>query len=36
MLRKHGKKMVFLHLEVVYVKEAWKKEGLSSRMGRLC
>jgi len=29
-------KTVFLHVEVVYVKEARKNDGLSSHRGRLC
>lgn len=36
MLRKHGKNATFLYIEGVYVKEAQKKEGLSSPRGRLC
>ncbi len=36
MLRKQAKTTVFLHVEVVYVKEARKNDGLSSRRGRLC
>ncbi len=36
MLRKQAKKSFFLHLEPVYVKEAWKNDGLSSHRGRLC
>jgi len=28
MLRKHGNKKEFLNIERVYVKEAWKNEGV--------
>jgi hypothetical protein len=36
MLRKREKTKVFLHIEPVYVKEARKKDGLSSPRARLC
>ncbi len=35
MLRKQAKTTVFLHVEGIYVKEARKKDGLSSSRGRL-
>ena len=35
MLRKRAKKSMFLNLEPVYVKKAWKNEGLPSHRGRL-